>query len=316
MDAQEFIEKHSFYPLHKTHLKTEKSFKFFEKGLVCYEETSRAFVVAGDPVCKNKTDIPKVLDQFVEWAKAQDKLVCGYYFSKYVADKSKSLVPYYAGVTLGSDLTKFKLAGGESKEIRRSLNYGQRRELNFVELSRSDYFELFFELKNLESKWFKNKSTFKKIKFLLSSIKLDNKKVSDRHFVVRDKKNRIIAYISLDKFKEPKKQFSFYVDHMFQDPKQYRLALDFLIAKIIVQLKQEGHKYLDLGFCPFHKVKPKSLIEGGLYLSSHINYLYNSKGVYKYKNKFSNYNKPGFLLIDPEYSKLKQCFALGQVTFQ
>ena len=211
MDAQEFIEKNSFYPLHKTHLKTEKSFKFFEKGLVCYEETSKAFVVAGDPVCKNKTDIPKVLDQFVEWAKTQNKLVCGYYFSQYVADKSKSLVPYYAGVTLGSDLTKFKLAGGDSKEIRRSLNYGERRELSFVELNRSDYFELFFELKNLESKWFKNKSTFKKIKFLLSSIKLENKKVSDRHFVVKDKKNKIIAYISLDKFKEPKKQYSFYV---------------------------------------------------------------------------------------------------------
>lgn len=316
MDVQQFIEKNSFYPLHKTHLKTEKNFKFFDRGLVCFEETKAAFIVAGDPVCKNKTDIPKVLDEFVAWAKIQGKLVCGYYFSQYVADKSKSLIPYHAGVTVGNDLIKFKLAGSEAKEVRRALNYGERRKLNFVELTRSDYFELFFELKSLESKWFNNKSTYKKIKFLLSSIKLDNQKVSDRHFVVKDEKNKIIACVSLDRFKEPNKQLSFYVDHMFQNPKKYRLALDFLIAKIIVQLKKEGHKYLDLGFCPFQDVKPRSFIESGLFLSSHIKYLYNAKGVYKYKNKFSNYNKPGFLLIDPDYSKLKQCLALGQVTFQ
>jgi len=219
-------------------------------------------------------------------------------------------------VTLGSDLTKVKVKGAEAKDIRRSLNYGKRRELEFSELTRSKYFELFYELKNLETAWFNHKSTYKKIKFLLSSIKLDNKKISDRHFVVRNKKNKVVAYISLDKFKEPNKQFSFYVDHMFRDPKNYSLAMDFLIVQIIMKLKKEGHRYLDLGFCPFHKVKPKSIIESGLYLSSRIKYLYNSKGVYKYKNKFANYDKPGFLLIDPDYSKIKQCFALGKVTFQ
>lgn len=315
MDLKNFIDQNSFYPLHKTHVKTEKQFKVFSRGLVSYEETQNTFVVAGDPICKKKTDIPKVLDEFVGWAGLQNKMVCGYYFSKYVAEKNKSLQPYFAGVTLGSNLLEFKLSGSESRDIRRSLNYGKRKNLFFEELPRSKYFEQFFELKNLESSWFKNKSSFKKIKFLLSSIKLDDRKISDRHFIVKNERDKIIAYVSLDRFKEKNKKFSFYVDHMFQAPKIYKLALDNLLANIILLLKSEGHKYLDFGFCPFHDVKPTGFVESGLFISRHIKYLYNSKGLYKYKKKFSNFDKPCYLLLDPKNSKIKQVLALSKVTF-
>ncbi len=315
MNASQFIEKHSFYPLHKTHIKTGKQFKFLDKGLVSYEETKSCFVVAGDPVCKFKKDIPFVLDQFVQWAHEQGKTVCGYYFSQFAAEGVTRLKSYPAGITLGTNLSDFELAGKKSKEIRRALNFGKKNNLVFQELYNDDYFELFFELKNLESKWFANKSTFKKIKFLLSPLRADQNKISDRSFVVKSKKNKIIAFVSLDEFKEPGQQSSFYVDHMFQSPSSYRLALDYLISEIILTLKAEKRVYLDLGFCPFQGVRPLNFIQSGLFLTKYMSYIYNSKGVYSYKKKFSNYTKSSYMLMDPKASKAKQILSLSQVTF-
>ena len=315
IDARNFIDKYSFFPLHKTHLKTDKQFKTFDNGIVSYQESGDTLVIAGDPICPKKTDIPKVLDEFCDWAKTQGQIVCGYYFSGYVAEKSNSLKSYMAGVSLGCKLSDLSTQGKGAKEYRRALNYGEKRELQFKELSRAEYFENFFAIKNLENKWFKKKSKFKRIKFLLSPVKIEESKVSDRHFVILNKKNKIIAYVSLDQFKEPGKKLSFYVDHMFSSPAQYKQALDYLLVKILFTLQGEGHKYLDFGFCPFKNVEPKNFVEASLYLTKYIKYIYNSKGVYNFKKKFCNHQKPVYLLMTPDKSKLIQMYSLFKVTF-
>ena len=316
MDVQNYIIENSYFPLHKTHFKTQKLFKEFNRGIVSYEESGEVYVVAGDPVCSVKKNIPLVLDQFVRWAHSQGKYVCGYYFSEFVASQSKLLTSYQAGTTLENKLDEFSLSGKSSSEIRRALNYGERNNLLFKELSDKEYFEIFFELKYLESVWLRSRKSFKQIKFLLSSIKINSDQISDRNFVVFDDNYKAIAFVSLDSFLEADGRKSYYLDHMLIGKSGYSLSLDYLIAKVLLTLKGEGKNKLDLGFCPFRGVKPTGFIEGSLYFSRHLKYLYNSNGIYNYKKKFSNNEKQVFLMLDPGYPNWKQLFRLATVTFR
>ena len=83
----------------------------------------------------------------------------------------------------------------------------------------------------------------------------------------------------------------------------------------MLQLKQENHNKLDLGFCPFRGVKPSGLIQGGMFLSKYVKYIYNSNGVYNYKKKFSTQEKKVYLLLDPTLASWKQLISLAGVTF-
>ncbi len=315
MDAKQYIEKHSFFPLHKTHLKTEKNIATFNEGKVAYQVHDDTFVIAGDPICARKTDIPKLLDSFHDWAAMQGKASCGYYFSEYVSERVDKYSVYQAGITIGNHLAEFSIDGKDGKEFRRALNYGEKKRLTFKELDRKDYFENFYAIKNLESKWFNNKNQYKRIGFLLSPVKIEDNKISDRHFIVTDQNNKIIAYVSLDKYREAKGQINFYIDHMLKHPTKYKMALDFLIVNILLRLKEEERTYIDLGLCPFKNVKIKNVVSAGLFMARQFNYFYNSNGVYNYKKKFCNHTKPAYMLLSNSSAKYKQLLSLFNVTF-
>ena len=287
----------SFY---KTHFKTGKQFYKHKLGYLAYEYIKGSYVVAGEPVAACREDSLDIMDDFMSAYESES--VCGYYFSEDFVKQSEHSF-YQLGVERIINLKDFNSVGYQWRDYRRALNKGREESLDFEELTDDPYD--FAILKNIEERWLKSKG-LPPMGFLLSRSQTSN---NERYFLV--KKNKLIqAYISVVNSMDN----SVYVDQLVQSPEGHRWALDFAAAKLIETLKAEGKSKINFGLCAFHKINKTSLIEYGLSQLKHI-YLYPSKSLNLFKNKYTNEHKNSYLLLDPKKKLLKQVKSLYRVTF-
>ena len=291
------------HPLHLTHLKTGKEFFEVPWGQLAYERVGEVHVVAGPPIGGIQ-----VLEAFIAWSHSRGRGICGYYFPE------STPVPlgfkrYQIGVSRSLDLTTFGGCGKKWRDFRRALNQGYRSQLTFNELLKPEMF--LGEVEALEGLWREERLGLGRIAFLLSSATSIVKE--ERFFEVREK-GCLSAFVSILPYWEGEEK-SYYIDTLIQSPRGHRFALDFLLSRLILLLKEEDVQYLNFGLCVFQKVTINSFLEGMIDLQGRLNLLYNSRGLYQYKRKFTDIEEREYLLMDSCRSFMEQVLALYRVTW-
>jgi len=288
----------------------------FEKGVVAFEKRGSFYIVAGEPLAFPGYEPLQVFKEFVGEVRKQKGVVCGYYFSEHFARKSE-FSTYYAGASSFVNLERDLFQGHGGRDFRRALNFGKKHQLSFCEVSerKKDYFQ---DVVGFEKSWLKTRRG-SRIGFLLSAPKVDFRGAEkERWFLVYSTdlessslKNQLQAFVSGMPYGEKE----FYVDHMVHCPEGLKLGLDFALVNLMKTLQQEGYKKLCLGLNPFWGVQPHSFLELGFWLNHQFELLYNSKGLYHFKHKLADEEKPRYLLLDPTYSFWPQLWNLTRVTY-
>ncbi len=309
------IEKTQFtktYPLQALYEKTGKKIFQTPQGAVAYEATRYAHVVAGDPIVVTNGCLTTLMSDFDKYSKERDKVVCGYYFSEEFKKSSDKKF-----ITLGTSgflkLQTFDTKGPERKYVRRALNFGNNKNYSFKEIPQSKKGSYLSRVKKLESQWFSKKKR-PRIGFLLSRAKLQYRLSHyERWFVVENDLGHLGAFVSVVPYNDNK---NYYIDHMFYNPEQgSRMSLDFLLAQLILMLKNQKVEELYFGLNAFNNRNPKYLLEWGLSFLWRSSLVYNARGVYFFKSKFFDLEVPRYIMLDQQKSLLKQYAALGAVTF-
>lgn len=310
------IFEHSSFPLHSIWLKTGKQFYRSEKGVVAYENSKRAHVVAGDPLCKVQDERVKqsLFDEFVDWSHAQGKMVCGYYFSEKFAANTKNFSKYKVGVSRFLDLQTYKESGFKSRDIRRALNHGLKSSLEFIEVVHSKKKDWIEQLKQLEQKWIKTKRG-PRIFFLLDEISNDFPGAEKERWFLVKTDNQIHAFLSILPYNALQGN-AYYVDHLIQFEQKQRWALDYLIARMLRLLKEENVQELAMGLAAFQKIEGHSPLNIAFKINQKLEPLYKTNGLYAYKKKFTGREENRYLLLDNSCLNLRQIMALISATYQ
>lgn len=302
------------FPLHTIWQKTGKQYYQGERGVVAFEAHGRSVVVAGDPLAFEGHSPASVLNEFVQVAHSQDLSVCGYYFSDQVADRS-GLVAHKAGVSSFVDLEHFQLSGKKRSEVRRALNQGRRSRLRFCEIDPQDWGHWQPRLQDLELQWFQTRRG-PRIHFLLSSIaQAQVKDNQERCFVVLNADSEVQAFVTVLSYQLPDQSAAVYVDQMVQVPGAHRFALDFLLARLILQCQSEGYSKMCLGFNAFCEIEPYTVAERGMKLLADTSIIYRAKSLHYFKSKFTDYEVDRYLLMDPQFHAWRQVKAILLATY-
>lgn len=311
----ETIHNYSSYPLQSIWLKTNKQFFENDLGLIAFESTKRANVVAGDPLSLSHqlADQQKLFNNFVNWSHQQGKMVCGYYFSENFAKSINNFYNYKLGVSRFLDLNSYKETGFRSRDIRRAMNQGLKRNLSFVEVPHPEKLDWFSELKELEAKWIKTKRG-PQIFFLLDEISCDFPGAEKERWFLVKKENQIHAFLSILPYKT-KMGMAYYVDQLLQFDQTEKWALDYLIAQLLRQLKGESIVELAMGLAAFQKIEGFSPLELSFKFQRKWEPFYKTNGLYAYKKKFTSREENRYLLLDESCMNLRQIMALISVTY-
>ena len=101
-----------------------------------------------------------------------------------------------------------------------------------------------------------------------------------------------------------------------QVPGASRFALDATLVKAIQWLQSERKaEVLALGFCPGIIDEPQTWVEKLLGLWRKTRFLYSQEGLYNFKRKYSSFELPRYLLLDPNRNVLRQLSTMEAVTF-
>ena len=312
----EAIQQYSSYPLHSIWLKTGK--KFFETplGIVAYESTKKANVVAGDPLCFDKSENKQheLFNDFVNWSHAQGKMVCGYYFSENFSEHINHFNKYKVGVSRILDINNYKESGFKSRDFRRAFNQGCKNNLNFFEIEHVEKDKWVQKLKPLEKQWLQSKRG-PQLSFLLDEISTQFPGAEKERWFAVLKNNNIHAFLSILPYTAENGQ-AYYVDHLIQFDQNEKWALDYLIAHLVRQLKSEDVHELSFGFAAFQKVNINSYFEFALKFQQKFQPFYKTNGLYAYKKKFTSREESRYLLFDSCCFNLRQIMALLNVTIK
>ena len=311
----EKIHQNCSYPLQCIWLKTGKKFFENELGVVAFDSTRRANVVAGDPLClePGEDEKQKLFSNFVDWSHSQGKMVCGYYFSEEFAKGTPSFTNYKVGVSRFLDLKEYRESGFQSRDIRRALNHGQKNKLNFFEVSHIEKNQWLEKLKVLEKKWLKSKRG-PQIFFLLDEISVDFPGAEKERWFLVTTDGEVHAFLSVLPYLSIQGR-AFYVDHLIQFDQKQKWALDFLIARLLRQLKSEGVTELAMGLAAFQKIEGIAPIALALKVNQKLEPFYKTNGLYAYKKKFTSREENRYLLLDKSCLNLRQIMALISVTY-
>ena len=84
--------------------------------------------------------------------------------------------------------------------------------------------------------------------------------------------------------------------------------MDALLSHVILLLKSEGVKILNLGFCPARLERPKWGWESCIHGLYYGGWGFYPEGLYRFKKKYSDIEEPQFFLVDPRKAVLPQCY--------
>lgn len=296
------------FPTHGIVSKAKHKVFSTKSGWVAYKESPWHWVMAGEPCCESREDISVLIEEFSDAAKKKRKGVCGFYFSE--GFESSSFKKNLIGTSTFINLKNFQLSGWQSRDVRRALNRGKNDELEFLEINVLDDKKWQEEVDSLHQKWICTKRG-PRIGFLLSPPKISK---SSRAFLVIGKDKKLQAYASLFEYSKNGK-ISYYLDDMIQEPEGYSFAIDYLISKLILRLRDEGAEKVSLGLNAFDEVKAVNLSAGMMRIVEKLQWPYKSQGLYRFKRKYGREKEKNFFVTKKKDNHFMQWLSLAWVTY-
>lgn len=189
-------------------------------------------------------------------------------------------------------LDTFTLDRPEQRALRRTLRDGDKCGLTFEMLPPPDT-ALIETLRDISNAWLSAKHTREK-RFSLGSF--DSKYLSHFPVAVVRHEGRIVAFANVW---ESSNHRELSIDLMRYHPDEPRLAMEYLLIRLILWGQAQGYKNFNLGMAPLAGPTPHSLspwLSRATYaLYRHGERFYNFQGIRQYKEKYSPHWTPKYL---------------------
>jgi lysylphosphatidylglycerol synthetase-like protein (DUF2156 family) len=296
-------------PYFMTHWKTGKRFFYGGDALLAFEETDQFFVVAGEPVVAAGSEQNEILRSFEEFARRQNKKICGYYVGQDWRWTNFTKKPL--GTSLRVPLLDFDLQASEAKEVRRALRKGAQLDYNVIPIAQG-LREENSKVGHLYQKWRQHKAPFY-IKFFLSQPQANSPVSSFEEWFIVEKNGEALAFCSLLPYLRDG-ELGFYVDHLVQRPGRSPYALSFLLSFLIEVLKGEGVSELNLGLNPFARIEKRGLMERLFSWLYHFPLFYRPRGIHFFKSKFTGIEEKEFCFFQHKQNQWQGLAHMAKAT--
>lgn len=266
------------------------------QAFIMFAQTAKYWIAMGDPV-GNAQSYDALLWAFREEADRHGVRIVFY-------EASKTLLPAFIdlGLTLlkiGEEakvkLADFSLEGGRRENLRKAHNKFMRQSYSFAILERAEVPAHLSALRQISEKWLVRKNAREK-GFSLGFF-ADDYVAQTRVAVVRDQDGRIRAFANLWETAD-RQEIS--IDLMRYDPEESPGGImDYLFVELILQAKQDGVVWFNLGMAPLSGLERHALAPLWHKIGTAIYDLgeefYNFEGLHDYKAKFDPVWHPRYL---------------------
>jgi phosphatidylglycerol lysyltransferase len=265
-------------------------------GFVMYGVSGDSWISLGDPVVpsRNVETVGELIWRFREQSDLYDERSVFYqirpdHLPLYL---EAGLSVIKIGENARASLEGFSLAGSARRDLRQSLNRGEREGLQFEMVPREAVPSLLPELRTISDEWLADKNASEKA-FSLGAFHHDY----IVHFpcaLVR-RGEEILAFANV--VSAGREELS--VDLMrYRDSAPYGV-MDYLFCKLMLWGSSEGFRYFHLGMAPLAGLEQHALAPAwnrlGAWLFRHGEHFYNFQGLRAYKEKFSPEWEPRYI---------------------
>jgi phosphatidylglycerol lysyltransferase len=310
--ASDLVRRYGTSSLAPFALDDDKLLYFGEtvEGVVAYRVAGRVAVVCGDPIAA-PADVGKLAAEFVAFCAHQDWQVC---FYEVQPRHLRDYAPLgFKALKIGEDawieLPRFTLKGSAISDIRHAVSKIARDGLIFHIFDPAHDAALWAQVQAIEAGWRASQQGFE-LGFSIGRLPAQPGPKTCYMFALAPDGQAVLAYCS---FLAVPAINGLALDVMRRAPNVPNGTMEFLIARSLEHLRDQGYAWVSLGLAPLANVDaPKdSLIERGIraiYTNPKVNAIYRYQSLFFFKKKFNPQWRGGYLLY-PSLLTLPQVFA-------
>jgi len=298
--AKQIVNKYSNSNLDTFKTDSDKNFFFSKnkKTVIAYGLYKGVALCLGDPVGP-KENLQKCLTEFKQYCKYHDLKIAFFqtratYLDIYRQFKFKEIK---IGDEAIVNIKNFNLEGRTHKNLRNTINKISKKNYITEFIAPPLNKKLFNQIKVVSDSWLSLPAK-KEYKFTLGSFEYNYLK-NTPIFVLRNSQHQIIAFTNLINSYRKKQLVIDLMRHMDNAPNG---VMDYLFVKLFFYLKKQGYHSVSLGLAPMSGFnldeKPKKIEKIAHLISTKINFIFNFRGLKKYKAKFADIWEPHYLVYE------------------
>jgi phosphatidylglycerol lysyltransferase len=260
-------------------------FSMSRRSFIMYGIEGRSWVALGDPVGPQE-EMSDLVWQFHEMSDRH-----GGWTVFYEVGRENLYLYLELGLTViktGEEgyvhLEAFSLEGGSHKGFRHTVRQLEKEGYGFSIISEENIPSVIPEFRRISDAWLARKNTREK-RFSLGYFNENYLRNFPAAVVRKDGKMIAFANIWAGKNKE-----ELSIDLMRYLPEAPRGIMDYLFVSLMLQGKQQGYRFFNLGMAPFSGLQDSSLAplwnRLGAFVYRHGEHFYNFQGLRNYKDKF------------------------------
>jgi phosphatidylglycerol lysyltransferase len=192
-------------------------------------------------------------------------------------------------------LKDFSLEGSTRKDLRQTLNHVEKEGCRFEIIPQKEVPSILPDLRRVSDIWLEARHTKEK-GFSLGFFSPEYL-TQFPHAVIK-KDGRIVAFANILTGAEKEKMS---VDLMRYDSDAPHGVMEYLFIKLMLQGKQDGYRWFNLGMVPLAGLESDSLAlvwnKIGTFIFKHGEHFYNFQGLRNYKQKFDPVWKPKYIAL-------------------
>lgn len=276
----------------------DKRMMFSQSGdtFLMYRSYGRSLIAFLDPV-GSRDEFAELVWHFVEFARSQGCRAVFYQVSPAILSPlaDAGLRAFKLGELAEVKLDAFDLKGGRWANLRQGVSRGERDGLIFEMIAADDVASIMDDLKAVSDAWLTEHETREK-GFSLGAFDPDY--IAAQPVAILRHEGRIVAFANV-LVTQTKAEAT--VDLMRFHPDAPRGAMDFLFAKTMLHLREEGYRTFNLGMAPLSGIRKRQAAPVWDRFGSAVYDLgerfYNFKGLRAFKQKFNPHWQPRYLAV-------------------
>lgn len=276
----------------------DKRIMFSQSGqtFLMYRGYGRSLIALLDPVGR-RDEYAELVWRFVEFARSQGCRAVFYQVSPAILSPlaDAGLRAFKLGELAEVKLETFDLKGGRWANLRQAVSRGDREGLTFEMVAAADVPSIMDDLKTVSDAWLTEHETREK-GFSLGAF--DPAYLEAQPVAILRHQGRVVAFANV-LVTDTKAEAT--VDLMRFGPDAPRGAMDFLFAKTMLHLREEGYRTFNLGMAPLSGIRKRQAAPVWDRFGSAVYDLgerfYNFKGLRAFKQKFNPHWQPRYLAV-------------------
>lgn len=298
--AKQIIKQYSNSNLDAFKTDSDKNF-FFSKEqttVIAYGIYKNIALCLGDPVGP-KSNLRQCLIEFKEYCNQHGLKIAFLQTRSIYLDIYRQLG--FKEMKIGDEaivnIKKFNLEGRIHKNLRNTISKLSKENFTTEFFSKALDKKLFNQLKVVSDSWLSLPAK-KEYRFTLGNFNYNYLK-NTPIFILRNSQQQIIAFVNLISSYRKKQLVVDLMRHMADVPNG---TMDYLFVKLFLYLKKQGYHSVSLGLAPMSGFSidenPKKIEKITHFISTKANFIFNFRGLKKYKAKFADIWEPHYLIYE------------------